>query len=172
MVGSHMQKYGEQALLNDRPNSHRFIELAVHTVPLFGHGKLTSKLVLDLKHTFFKGYFKQNTHSSSHLTAIELFSTRIWCSNVFTLYHLWKNGTVYQREMAISNLFRLFFGNDAWELYPADAHSSQVKDLMDQFKNNIDQMMRQSVTRMFQGSIPIGFLVEKVFWQPKEKVDR
>ena len=170
MVGEHMRKYGAQAHLRDRPNSHRLIELAVHTVPLFGHGKLTSELVLELTHAFFKGYFKQNTHSSSHLTAIDLFSTRIWCSNVFILYHFAKNGTEVEREMAISNLFRLFFGNEAWELYSADDNSSHVGELMDQFKANIDNMMRQPVTRMFQGSIPIGYIVDKVLWLPKEKV--
>ncbi len=171
-VASHMRAHGESALLKDRPNSHRLIELAVHTAPLFGHGKLTSELVLELTHTFFKGWFKENTHSSAHLTALDLFTTRIWSSNVFILYHMWKNGTEFEQEMAISNLFRLFFGNKTWELYSAEAVGPSVNELMTEFKSQLDNIMREPIPRMLQGTIPIGFLVESVRWIPKNKLKR
>ena len=169
-VKHHMQTYGEAALLKDRPNSHRLLQLAVHTVPLFGHGKLTSELVLELTHSFFKGWFKQNTHSSAHISGLDLFTYRMWSSNVFMLHHMWKNGTEEEQVIAISNLFRLFFGQKAWDLYSADSNNPDVQDLMCSFKRNLDTMMREPVDRMLQGSIPIGFLTESVTWLPKNKI--
>ncbi len=125
-----MNTFKELALLKDRPNRNRLIELAVHTVPLFGHGKLTSELVLELTHAFFKAWFKQNTYSFAHLTGLDLFTTRIWSSNVFILYHMWKHGTSAERKMAISNLFLFFLGDKANSLYSADNSNQQVSDLM------------------------------------------
>ena len=76
----------------DRPNIHRAVELAVHTVPLFGHAKLCSEMVMEMFHQIFKGWLQKNRHETAHLTAVERALARDWMGRVYSLYMCWKNG--------------------------------------------------------------------------------
>ena len=169
-VATAMNRNGVDTILKDRPNSHRLLELSLHTLPLFGHGKLFSELVLELAHTYFKGWFRSNTHSNSHITGIDLFLTRIWSSNVFLTYHMWRNGTESQMAMAFRHLFRLFFGEEALNTYTTFDQDPQLQDNITRFKSHLDTMMRQPVRRLLLGSIPIAFAAEKIEWKPRYKL--
>lgn len=164
-VYNHMTTYGDNALLKDRPNSHRLIELAVHTLPLFGHGKMVSELVLELAHAFFKSWFKQNTHSSSHLSAVDLFVTRIWSSHVLVLYNMYKHGEEEVRELAFSNLLSSFFGDVGPFL---SAHlgklSEEVQSLVETFQEKLDGLMAPPLPRLLLGSMPITFMYDHSKW--------
>lgn len=164
-VSQHMNTYGDNAVLKDRPNSHRLFELVVHTIPLFGHGKIVSELVLELTHAFFKSWFKQNTHSSSHFTAVDLFVTRIWASHVLVLYHMWKHGEQNMREVAFCNLLRSFFGDVGTfiSLHP-DKISTEVEKLLEVFETNLNNIMKPPVPRLLLGNIPITLMYEKSEW--------
>ena len=170
LVAKTMLHHGTESTLTDRPNSHRLIELAMHTIPLFGHGKIVSELVLELTHAFFKGWFRSNNHCSAHITGIDLFSTRIWSSNVFILHHMWKNGETSQRSTAFNNLFKLFFGEVALRLYTAVESDPQIEDLVAKFRSNIDDLMRPPVGRLLLGSIPIAFAADEIKWVPRFKL--
>ena len=56
----------------DNPNAHRAVELAVHTIPTFGHARNCSELVLESIHHVFKKWLEKNPHQDSHITAFEL----------------------------------------------------------------------------------------------------
>ena len=168
-VAKTMLQNGDKSTLTDRPNSHRLIELALHTVPLFGHGKIVSELVLELTHAFFKAWFRSNTHSNAHISGVDLFSTRIWSSNVFILYHMWKNGGPTQQEMAFNNIFKLFFGEKAFNCYMAVNSDPEIEHLVAEFRSNIDSLMRPPVRRLLLGSIPIAFAAETIDWVPRIK---
>lgn len=166
-VGKHIRKYGVLSVLSDRPNSHRLLELAVHTIPLFGHGKLTSELVLELTHAFFKSWFKECHHASSHITAVDLFLSRIWSVNVFLLHHMWKNGTSDEQTLAFSNLLFLFFG-DATRFIDANSLDDlpHIESLLEKFATNIDDIMIPPVPRLLSGSIPVSMMLDKIEWVP------
>ena len=106
-----MQFFGDEAVLKDRPNSHRLIELTVNTIPQFGHGKLISELILELTHTFFKKWLKENTRHDSHITAVDLFLCRNWSLNLYFLHKMWKYGDENDKSTARKGLVRLFFGS-------------------------------------------------------------
>ena len=172
-VGKHMRKYGESAVLNDRPNSHRLMELTVHTVPLFGHGKLTSELVLELTHAFFKSWFKDNTHDNSHITAVDHFVTRVWSVNLFILHNMWMRGTEEEQVIALQNLVRLFFGDIANVLDSANLEQFQdqfplIIGMLDEFSDNLKDIMKPPVPRMLTSSLPIALLFQKDEWVPRD----
>ena len=169
-VERHMKRFGENALLRDRPNSHRLIELAVHTVPIYGHGKLTSELILELTHAFFKSWFTQNNHSNSHITGLNFFISRTWSANLYILYHMWKESGKETNSLAFRNLLRLFFGEKASALYTsADPMDTEVHDLVDTFKVQLDNIIRSPVSDMLVENIPTSFLAESVRWVPRSK---
>ena len=148
-VEKHMKRYGDNALLKDRPNSHRLIELAVHTVPLHGHGKLTSELILELTHAFFKSWFTENNHSNSHITALNLCITRTWSANLYILYQLWAENGKTTTSLEFKNLLRLFFGESAPILYSsADLSDTELHDLVAKFKVELDDIVRSPVPDM------------------------
>ena len=169
-VAKHMKEYGENALLKDRPNSHRLVELAVHTVPIYGHGKLTSELILELTHAFFKSWFTQNNHSNAHITGLNFFITRTWSANLYILYQMWKESGKKTTSLPFNNLLRLFFGEEASAFYSsADQSDTEVHDLVDKFKVQLDSIIRSPVSDMLVENIPTSFLAESIRWIPRSK---
>ena len=169
-VDKHMRQFGDDAVLKDRPNSHRLIELAVHTVPLYGHGRLTSELILELTHAFFKSWFNQNTHNNSHITALNLFISRIWSSNLFVLYQMWQSNGKSTNSMSFHNLFRLFFGETAALSYLAEKDNDDVQELLEKFTTQLDSIMRPPVSDMLVDNIPTSLLAESVTWIARNKL--
>lgn len=55
----------------DRESSHRLKQLVVHTVPLFGNGRLISELIMEFVNQLFKSWLEMNTNSDSHITGCE-----------------------------------------------------------------------------------------------------
>ena len=54
----------------DKPNAHRAVELAIHTIPTFGHARNCSEMVLESMHQVFKGWLEKNKHQNSHISAV------------------------------------------------------------------------------------------------------
>ena len=129
--------------------------------------KLISELVLELTHTYFKGWFRANTHSNSHITGIDLFLTRIWSSNIFITYYMWRNGNESTMAIAFKHLLRLFFGEEALDKYLAFEQDPQVQENTTKFISHLDNMMREPVRGLLLGSIPIAYAAEKIEWVPR-----
>ena len=169
-VASYMRRFGKKALLRDRPNSHRLTELALHSVPLFGHGRLLSELVLELTRALFKTFFRENTHFSSHLTAVDLFLSRVWGSNVYLMYQVWKNSSGEEKELAFTNLVGLFFGNEISKFYTADRNNPEMQDYINTFRESLDNIIAPPVNRMLSGSIPLAFVEDHKKWVPRVRL--
>ena len=160
-VANHMYKFGDDALLKDKPNSHRLLELVVHTVPVYGHGKFLSELILELTHAFFKTWLKDNTHSNNHITAVDLFLCRAWSMNMFVAYNMWKNGSDRHKPIALACLQRLFFK------LTADAsirNQEEVQELLQQFEQRLHDLLQPPIRRLLVESTPLTFFCERSHW--------
>ena len=167
-----MKKYGDAAILRDKPNSHRLIELAVHTVPLFGHSRLTSELVLELTHRFFKTYFKQNNHTNTHNTGLNLFTTRVWAADIYILYRMWTTTGRGTSSVAFRNLLQLFFGKSVSSNFSAEMENEDTSEIIEEFMKQLDSIFRPPVTEMLMENIPVAFMVDSVRWVPRYKKAR
>ena len=97
----------------DKPNAHRAVELAVHTIPTFGHARNCSEMVLESMHQVFKRWLEKNSHDDSHITAMERALTRDWMGRVYSLYKIWEQGNSRERACAELGLRRLLLGEEA-----------------------------------------------------------
>ena len=83
-----MEEDGEVGALLEKPNSHGAVELAVHTIPTFGHGRNCSELVLESMHQVFIGWLERNTHQTAHLSAVERALARDWTGRFYALFKI------------------------------------------------------------------------------------
>ena len=100
----------------DKPKTHRLLELVLTTIPMYGHGRLCSELVLEHTHTLFKGWLQSNTHTNAHLTAMEKALSRDWMWRLSSLYSLWVNGDSRMQERAEVGLRRVLVGEVGWRV--------------------------------------------------------
>ena len=135
-------KYGEIASVLDKPNAHRLVELGVHTVPNFGHGRNCSEMVLEQVHRHFKGSLEKNTHAHSHLTAMDKAVSRDWLSRLHVLVSIWQEGAVDDREKAEMGLRRLLLGEEALEI---DDTERSAAELMHSFRESLKQAFEEPV---------------------------
>lgn len=71
-----MRDKGTEVL--DKPNCHRLLELCLRTIPMFGHARNFSELMLDMLHRVFKNWIRTNTQANARLSAVELAFTKDW----------------------------------------------------------------------------------------------
>ena len=82
----------------DKPNAHRLLELAYHTIPMYGHALNISELALEQVHRNFKEWLEKNTHDDAHITAVEIALSKDWGMRAFSLYKLLEGGTTERKE--------------------------------------------------------------------------
>ena len=135
--------------LLDKPNAHRAVELALHTIPTFGHARNCSEMVLESMHQVFKRWLEKSTHQDSHLTAVERALARDWSGRVASLFNIWQAGTSRERACSELGLRRLLLGEDAVHLserqHDVSAFKMEFHDAMrDAFRRPVLQMMGRS----------------------------
>ena len=100
----------------DKPNTHRLLELVITTIPMYGHGRLCSEMVLEHTHTFFKKWLERNTHTNAHLTAMEKALSRDWMWRFSSLYSMWVRGDRKAQRQAELGLRRVLVGELGWRV--------------------------------------------------------
>ena len=167
-VIKYINKYTRERNAPDRPNSHRLLELVVHTLPLFGHGRMVSELIMEVVHQTFKSWLDTNTSPDAHITAVDIGLCRHWAFNVYTNYMVYKNGNDDDKILAQRSLFRLFFGESVQ--HAQQSSDDKVKKELEKFCETIDETMRQPVLNMLGGSVPYNFLRSCYVWKVREVV--
>ena len=144
-----MEEDEETGAILDKPNAHRAVELAIHTIPTFGHARNCSEMVLEGMHQVFKGWLEKNTHQDSHLSAVERALARDWTGRVFALFKIWEGGTSRERACSELGLRRLLLGEEGMHLDERQAGVTEFKDMFhgamrDAFREPIASMMGRS----------------------------
>ena len=74
--------------LIDRPNTHRLLELYVHTIPLYGHALLVSEMTIEAAHQPLKSAMSRDNNPHAHISAVQ----HVLCTDWFRrLADMWKH---------------------------------------------------------------------------------
>ena len=84
----YIRDFGAKGIELDKPNSHRLLELCVHSITTYGHAQVLSELVLERTHRMFKGWLEKNSNPDSHLTAIDNALARDWMGRLISLFSI------------------------------------------------------------------------------------
>ena len=134
----------------DKPNAHRLIDLAMHTIPTFGHTRQCSELILETTHRVFKEWLEKNTHAASHITAIERALIRDWTGRLYALYKYWCNGTEHEKKTAERGLRRFILGAEHGQVIESDhtwvTFMAEFRELVhDSFREPVLSMMKETI---------------------------
>ena len=147
----------------DKPNAHRAVELAMHTIPMFGHARNCSELVLEQMHQVFKGWLERNPHQDSHISSVERALARDWMGRVYALFQIWSQGTSKERACSEIGLRRLLLGEGAVHL---NEEENGVTEFQDRFQSSMKTSFREPTMDMMREcghlSLPRA---RRVVWQ-------
>ena len=149
---------GKGARVLDKPNAHRLLELAYHTIPMYGHALNISELVLEQVHRNFKEWLEKNTHDDAHITAVEIALSKDWGMRAFALYKLWEGGTTEEKKAAEFGLRRLMLGSTSLHL---STESDVGKTELEKFKNRIKDAFACPVEEEMRGNRQFPLLQKK-----------
>ena len=148
---------GEQAMVLDKPNAQRALELCAHTIPSFGHARNCSEMVLEMVHRTFKEWLEVNTHADAHLTGVERALGRDWLGRLHSLYMYWKHGSKRERDCAEIGLRRLLLGVEGLEV---DETREEGAQLLRFFRAGMLETFRDPVLAQIRecsdGTLPCG----------------
>ena len=129
----------------DKPNAHRAMELAVHTIPTFGHARNCSEMILECMHQVFKTSLEKSVHQNSHISAVERALMRDRCGRVYALFKIWEGGTSRVRACTEVGLRRLLLGEEFMHM---DEDQPEMTELKKVFEDSMRQALRRPVAEM------------------------
>ena len=101
-VNRFCSKYPELGSHVDKPNTHRLLELSIHTIPRFNHISYVCELVFESAHQPLKFYLSRNNTLNSHVHSVQLILAKDWLQRVWALWTLHRDDseTDYYRDLA------------------------------------------------------------------------
>lgn len=96
----------------DRPSTHRFLELCLHSMPLYGHKRIIFDLTFDTDHQTLESGISKCTSRSSHHSAVHQVLAKNWFSRIYDTHRMASplDGSV--NKYAKPNLQKLPYGFD------------------------------------------------------------
>lgn len=89
-AAKYVREGGRFASFLDNPNSHRLIELFLHTFPIYRHLSNVSELLLESVHHIFKKWLENNVNHNFHITAVEVALATDWGRLLYASMSYWK----------------------------------------------------------------------------------
>ena len=116
----------------DRPNMHRILELAYHTIPLYNHIRFICELVFESSHQPLKFYLSRNHSLNSHIYAVQLVLAKDWMVRLWSLWTLYRDNSESKahKHYAFTGLLRLLFGEEVDKVnWRSPIFSEQLEEL-------------------------------------------
>ena len=164
-------KHGKVGLILDKPNVHRLLELCVHTIPVFGHAKHVTELVLENAHQSFKAWLEKNSHSDAHLSGMDRTLRRDFLSRIATCKRKARQrGSQSGPCTSNRDVLSMILGKEINFLARHDGLSAEQ---MTSLENTVDTVLQPPVSRFL--SIPqlngenIANSVNESHWEGKDK---
>ena len=112
-VESYSSQYPDYAKFVDRPNTHRLLELALHTIPMFDNVNYVCELVFESTHQPLKFFLSRNHTAKSHIYSVQLMLARDWLVRIWSLWQIFnsKEESASTKRFAMTGLFRMFGGS-------------------------------------------------------------
>lgn len=143
-VDRYAKKYPSNSSYVDRPNTHRLIELAEHTLHLYGHLAFICELVFEAAHQPLKFFLSRNNTSGAHIYAVQMVLARDWFIRIHSLWSILTTPQENQRtkQAARLGLLHLFGGHDAEKI---DWTASENKDILDLLHDHIKTVLSGTI---------------------------
>ena len=90
-VDKFCRSFPDLAHLVDKPNTHRLLELSLHTSPLFNHLLYVCELVFESAHQPLKNFLSRNHTLNSHIYSVHLVLARDWMIRLWSLWRIYKD---------------------------------------------------------------------------------
>jgi len=130
--------------LLDKPNLHRLLELAMHTIPVYGHVHHISDLTYEHKHQSLKrAYHRANNHQKgNHHWAVRMEMYDQWKTRLTSAFSRMASPNSNSEHIQTSRieLYTLLFGRDATDLLSSE--HIQYRSVLDR---SIVQMFSESL---------------------------
>lgn len=126
----------------NKANVHRALELCVHTLNNYGHGRHCSEMVLEMTHRSFKPWLETNPHGNSHITAVERAICNDWQGRLSKQYRTWCKGNDAEKKCSSRALRRLLLGEKSLSLH---MDSRAGESLLDAFHDALGDAFREPV---------------------------
>lgn len=126
----------------DKPIVHRLLEIVMHTIPLYGHARICSEMILEHTHQQFKSWLQRNTHCDAHITATEKAVSKDWLWRISSLNSLRTQGTRAEEERALVGLRRLLIGESGVDI---DDSTENGRKFLSDFESAVDTAMSPPV---------------------------
>lgn len=149
-INKYYENGGECASVLDKPNAHRLLELAFHSVPAYGHALNISELVFEQFHRGFKDWLEKNSNLDSHLSAVEISIAQDWLRRAFALYKTWNGGSAIQVEEAERGLIRLMIGEEAVPYFAISGNSTTQE--LQSFRQHLAEAFASPVVDQIRSS--------------------
>jgi len=164
------KKGGRLSYLLDKPNSHRLLELAVQTIPMFKHALIVSELVLEMVHRVFKNWLETNPNPDAHISGVEIALARDWSSRLLVLYKIWKySNDREEKRKSFVGLKRLLLGAAAIQI---DDNSNFFGSFIERFKQHVESTFREPIPKQMEGNSHVTFLpIIKHYWTAGKQID-
>lgn len=145
-VHKYCKSYPSLAGHIDRPNVHRLLELAIHTIPNYNHLCYICELVYESAHQPLKYFLSRNHTSGSHLNALHHILAKDWLVRVWCLWRIHTSTTENDadKQFALICLIYLFAGSNALSV-DWNSLSSSDKDILDELRTYIHSLLTGTV---------------------------
>ena len=157
---------GNVGSILDKPNAHRLLELCVHTIPLFGHARHVTELVMENTHKEFKGWLEKNSHPDSHLSGVDRLLRRDWLSRVSSSRSYPNERSEGQVNLQNRELLRLFLGQEVDMLNLEDRRSTET---LERFENMLEPLFRPPIEKFLSMASPAISTGRVSIWEGKDK---
>ena len=153
----------------DRPNVHRMMELAYHTIPLLNHISYFCELVFESAHQPLKFYLSLNHTLRSHIYAVQLVLAKDWLICLWSLWtiHIDDTESPLNRHTALVGLIRLLCGPVADTV---DWSSDEFAPCLEEMTRHVHELMDGTVEERLEKCICTKVLPHQNFIQQEVKV--
>lgn len=126
----------------DRPNVHRLLELAVHTIPLYSHASFVAEMVFESAHQPLKASLGRSTNPNAHIYATQVILARDWLCRLAHLLHIVADSDHREKESAMAGILYLCGGKLAHRI---DWNLAQVSELKQEIHGFLMGVMNDCV---------------------------
>lgn len=128
----------------DKPNLHRILELAFHTIPVFGCARNVSEMTFEGAHQPLKRVLERTTHHEAHVSAVNHSLCHDWCTRIAAARDIFLSSSVScnTRQMATRALCRLFGGASFNDM---DSSDTESRGFVKSLEENIASVLKESI---------------------------
>ena len=152
---------------------HRFIELTVHTIPVYKHVSFICEMVYESSHQPLKFFLSRYHSANSHIYAVHLILAKDWLLRLWSLWSLHRDivESELNRKIALIGILRLLYGKGTDDIQWT---STSVERQLQDITNYIHTLFSGTVEARFEkwyGNVSLNQMSQPK-WVVTSKLDK